>query len=197
MHHAIRQGRRTLLGALVATFLVAAVPAQALPVSVGSYSVTGLGADFPSDYDTFSITGLSFDVAASPVPQSFVIGRYDFEVGPNCYACTLTPTLDAVFDVTVGGTTLQVDMPFAWSSSGPADTLTFADAAALGFDLGALGTLNVAVDRIPTLTAAGGSLTGNVKASIVLTPVPEPGVAALLVAGLGLVAFQVRRRLRR
>ena len=101
-----------------------------------------------------------------------------------------------MFDVTVGGTTLQVDMPFAWSSSGPADTLTFANAAALGFDLGALGTLNVA-DRIPTLTAGGGSVTGNLTASIVLTPVPEPRVPALFVAGLGLVAFQVRRRLRR
>jgi len=197
MHLAIRRIPRAALAALFAALFGAALPAHAIPVTVGSYSVSGMGADFPSVYDTFAVDGVSFDVAASSVPQAVVLGTYRFEVGPNCWACTLTPSFDALFDLTVGGTTQQVDMPFAWSSSGPNDTLTFADAAPLLFDLGGEGTLQVVVDRIPTLTASSGTVAGNVTATIALTPVAEPGIAALLLGGLGLVAFQARRRLRR
>jgi len=188
--------RSTVLSVIAASAALATAQCQAVPVTVGSYAVTGMGAEFASPYDSFSINGNSFDVPLPDDPLTMVIGTYDFEVGPNCYSCTLTPSFDALIDVTVGGTTRHLDMPFAWSSSGPIDSLTFASVGAISFELGVLGTLSVAANVIPLLSAGSGSRAGNVTATISLTPIPEPGSAALLLGGLALIVYTVRRRRR-
>src|SRR6185369_4028959 len=50
----------------------------------------------------------------------------DIQVGSYCYSCTLTPSFDAVIDLTIDGVTQTFDLPYAWYSSGPSDFLSFA-----------------------------------------------------------------------
>src|SRR3954471_18018238 len=111
--------------AALACAAAAAGSAHAVDIHVGSYTKTGIGAEFATPYDTFSFVGNSLTVAASSTPVAVSLGSYSFEVGPNCYGCTLTPSLDALIDITVDGVTQQFDLPYAWYSSGPSDFLTF------------------------------------------------------------------------
>jgi hypothetical protein len=168
--------------------------ASALTVVTGSFSQSGLGAEFATPYDSFTIDGMTQTLALPATPVDVVIGDYSFEVGPNCSACTLTPSFDALLDVSVDGQTLQLDLPFAWSSNGPLDLLTFASATPLQFDLGPAGSLLFALDDVGVMSSGGGIVRGQLSANVALTPVPEPSSAALLFAGLAAVLFVVRRK---
>jgi hypothetical protein len=70
------------------------------------------------------IDGGSLEVALPPAPATVSLGSYSFEVGPNCYGCSLTPSLHALIDISVDGLTRQLDLPYSWSSSGPNDMLS-------------------------------------------------------------------------
>ncbi|HSC65097.1 MAG TPA: PEPxxWA-CTERM sorting domain-containing protein [Caldimonas sp.] len=184
--------------ALLAAAVVAG-PAHAVSIDVGSYTNTGLGAEFATSYDTFTITGDKIAIAMPQAPVAISLGTFWFEVGPNCYSCALTPSFDAILDVKVQGATQQLHIPYAWHSSGPNDFLTFSQAAPLMFDFGAKGTLVIALDAITTLSSPGGKVYGDLYATASLapaqiTPVPEPASYALLLAGFGVVGFVVRRR---
>ncbi|MDQ2927610.1 MAG: PEP-CTERM sorting domain-containing protein [Caldimonas sp.] len=168
--------------------------ASALAVVTGSFSRSGLGAEFVTPYDSFAIDGTTQTLATPWTPVDVAIGDYSFEVGPNCSACTQTPSFDALLDVSVDGQTLQLDVPFAWSSNGPTDSLSFSSAAPLLFDLGAAGSLRFALDDIGVLSSDVGVVRGQLYANLAVTPVPEPSSAALLFAGLGAVVFVVRRK---
>ena len=186
--------------ALLASAAVAG-PAQAVSIDVGSYSKSGLGAEFATSYDTFTITGDRFNIAMPQTPVEISLGTFWFEVGPNCYSCTLTPSFDAILDVKVRGETQQLHIPYAWYSAGPNDFLTFSQSAPLMFDFGNQGMLVIALDAIATLSSPGGKLYGDLYATAslapaALTPVPEPGTYALMLAGFGFVAFVARRRQR-
>lgn len=184
--------RRARLVACVA--VVAASPAYAVDIQVGSYSMTGIGAEFASAYDNFSVVGNSVTVAASPAPTAVTLGTYSFDVGPNCWACTLTPSFDAIIDLTVDGLTQQFDLPYAWYSSGPSDFLTFSTPAPVVFDFGSLGLVTIAIDAPPTLSSPIGTVYGDLHGSVTTTPVPEPGTYALLLSGIGAIGFVARRR---
>lgn len=187
--------RRTATAACAATALFAA-SAPAVTITVGSYANTGIGAEFASSFDNFTITGETITLAPSSSPTVVSLGTYTFEVGPNCWSCSLTPSFDALIDVTIDGLTRQLGVPYAWYSSGPSDFLTFSTPAPVLFDFGALGLVTVAVDAIGTLASSGEVLHGNVTASVTLTPVPEPDSYALMLAGFGVVALVARRRRR-
>jgi hypothetical protein len=105
----------------------------------------------------------------------------------------LTPSFDALVDVTVDGLTQQLDLPYSWSSSGPNDTLTFAAPAPVLFDFGNL-TVLLALDTINTLSSPVGTVTGNVTGVATITAVPEPGTYPLLLAGLAAMTMVARRR---
>ncbi len=183
------------LGAATAFVLAAfAAPAQAMTIVTGSYSISGIGAEFSTPYDNFSILGATTTFATPSSPIDMTIATYSFEVGPNCYSCSLTPSFDAIFDVTLGGITKQFDLPYAWSSSGPNDYLTFGNAAPVQFDFGNMGRYIVALDHIGVIYGPGGVISGNVNAT--LTPIPEPASYALMLAGLGLLGFIASRRRR-
>jgi len=174
-------------------------PAHAVSIDVGSYTQSGLGAEFVTSFDTFTITGDKISIAMPQAPVAISLGTFWFEVGPNCYTCSLTPSFDAILDVKVQGTTQQLHIPYAWHSSGPNDFLTFSEAAPLMFDFGSKGMLVIALDAIATLTSPGGKVYGDLYATASLapasiTPVPEPASYALMLAGFGVVAFVARRR---
>jgi hypothetical protein len=180
--------------AAVLVIVAAAAPAGAVTITTGSYANSGMGAEFATPYDNLFIDGATLDVALSAAPVSISLGSYTFEVGPNCYSCTLTPTFNALIDVTVDGLTLQLELPYAWSSSGPDDYLTFATPAPLLFDFGAMGQVTIAVENIGVLSSPIGTVHGNVNALASLSPVPEPSSYAFLLAGLGVIGFVAKRR---
>ena len=190
--------RRAASGAVLAAAAVAG-QAQAVSIDVGSYTKSGLGAEFATSYDTFTITGAKVSMAMPQASLAISLGTFWFEVGPNCYSCTLTPSFDAILDVKVHGDTQQLHIPYAWHSAGPNDFLTFSQPAPLMFDFGNQGMLVIALDAIVTLASPGGKVYGDLYATASLapasiTPVPEPASYALMLAGFGVVAFIARRR---
>jgi len=190
--------RRAASGAVLAAAAVAG-QAQAVSIDVGSYTKSGLGAEFATSYDTFTITGAKVSMAMPQASLAISLGTFWFEVGPNCYSCTLTPSFDAILDVKVHGDTQQLHILYAWHSAGPNDFLTFSQPAPLMFDFGNQGMLVIALDAIATLASPGGKVYGDLYATASLapasiTPVPEPASYALMLAGFGVVAFIARRR---
>jgi PEP-CTERM motif len=180
--------------AAVVVTVAAVAPASAVTIDTGSYANSGIGAEFASPYDNFLIDGASLALTLTEAPIAISLGEYSFEVGPNCYSCTLTPTFDALIDITVDGLTRQLDLPYVWSSSGPNDVLTFATPAPLLFDFGAIGLVTIAVENFGVLTSSGGTVHGNVNAVVSVSAVPEPASYALMLAGLGVLGFVAKRR---
>lgn len=176
---------------------VAASPAQAMDVTTASYANTSIGAEFASPYDNLFIDANSFNVTMTGAPIEVSLADYRFEVGPNCYTCSLTPSFDALIDITVDGITRQLDLPYSWSSSGPVDSLTFATPAPLLFTFADQGALTIAVDNLGTLSSSGDAVSGHLTATLTVSAVPEPAPWTLTLAGLGLVAFVKSRRKRR
>jgi len=158
---------RPALAALLAALSVTS--AHAMPIAAGSYANTGMGAEFASPYDNLSIDGRNFDVALTGAPMQVSLADYSFEVGPNCYGCSLKPSFDALLDVTIGGVTRQIDLPYAWSSTGPSDSLTFASAAPVRFDFGDGSSILLAIADLGTLTSSGDTLRGHLGATLTVT----------------------------
>lgn len=180
--------------AAIALMAGAAASAHAVDITVGSYFNSGMGAEFATAYDTFTLTGQATTVAPSSTPTPVTLGTFVFEVGPNCSACTLTPSFNGLLDVTVDGLTQQFSLPYAWYSNGPNDFLSFTTPAPLMFDFGTFGLVTVAMDSIGLLSSPIGTVGGNVYGTVTVTPVPEPGTYALLLAGLAAVSLVARRR---
>jgi len=186
--------KRQVAGAVLVVAAAAAGPAHAVDIQTGSYSQSGIGAEFASPFDTFAIAGSAITIAMPTTPASVVLGTYSFEVGPNCWGCTLTPTFNALIDLTVDGITHQFDLPYTWYSSGPSDYLTVAAPAPVVFDFDSLGLITIAIDPIGVLSSSGSTVHGNVNAIVYATPVPEPGSYALMLGGLAAIGFIKRRR---
>lgn len=180
--------------AALALFAASATPAAAITIVTGSYAATGLGAEFATPYDNFNVDGTTLSLAPPVAPVEVTLGDLWFEVGPNCWSCTLTPSFDALIDVTVDGLTQQLDLLYSWNSSGPNDILSFATPAPLMFDFGSGGLVTVAFEDLTSLTSGGGMVHGNFNAIVSVSPVPEPTNVAMMFAGLGVIAFVARRR---
>jgi hypothetical protein len=186
--------RQSAAGALLVAAAASVTPAGAVTIETGSYANSGLGAEFVTPYDNFVIDGATVVIALTPSPVEISLGEYSFEVGPNCYSCTLTPSYDAMLDITVDGMTRQLDLPYSWSSSGPNDLLAFATPAPVLFDFGALGVVTIAVETLAAMSSPGGMVYGQLNATASVTAVPEPSSYALMLAGLGIVGFIAKRR---
>ena len=194
MSHLVSFTHRAAVLAFVT--LAAAGSAHAVDISTGSYSKSQIGAEFDSPYDNFVVTGASRQFDWPQASTTVNLGSYSFEVGPNCYSCSLTPSFDANIALTVDGITKQFDLPYSWSSTGPNDTLSFGSAAPLMFDFGSRGFLTFALEDVALLTASGGFVRGDLNAVVTTSPVPEPGTTALMMSGLIAMAFIARRRRR-
>ena len=186
--------RSAASAAIVAIAALCTAPAHAVPIATGSYAKTGIGAEFDSPFDNLYITGRSLDVAVTDGSVALTLADYSFEVGPNCYACTLRPSFDALIDITVDGLTRQLGLAYSWSSTGPVDSLSFASSAPLRFDFADGRSVTLALDDLGSLASSGGALRGHLDATLTVTPVPEPSTWMLTVAGLGVVGWIRRRR---
>jgi hypothetical protein len=103
-------------GAAVLVTVAAVAPAGAVTIATGSYANSGMGAEFATPYDTFVIDAASLEVVPTAAPMTISLGDTPSRSVPTATA-TLTPTFDALIDVTVDGLTRQLDLPYAWSSS--------------------------------------------------------------------------------
>ncbi len=190
----IRSFIRQTATAAALSAAAAAGPAHAIDIELGSYANSGMGAEFATVYDTFTLTGATLSLGSPVAPIAVTLGTFVFEVGPNCWSCSLTPSFNALVDLTVDGVTQQVDLPYSWYSSGPNDFLRFATPAPVMFDFGNLGWVTIAIDSIGVLSSPIGVVQGNVYGTVSVTPVPEPGTYAMMFAGFGAIAFVARRR---
>lgn len=187
---------RALIASSAIALLSSGAQAQSVTYSGANFSSSSLGADFPSPYDIFVYTSLPGAIADASTTTSADVGLLSFVVGVNCITCAQTPTYTTPIDFTVNGITKQIDLTYSWSSTGPVDTLSFLTPSALSFDLGGGSMLNVAFDKLASLSGGVGIFSEKLTASFTVTPVPEPSTYAMMFAGLGAIGLFVRRQRR-
>ena len=170
--------------------------AETVVFSTSSYTQNKIGDEIGSDLDQFSIDGASDQSLTFSGSTTATIATYAFLVGGNCTACVLTPSYDAVFQMTLGGQTQTISIPYSWSSIGSADQLAFGQATTpVSFNLGHDMLTVTALIPPKSLVSSGGTESGNLQATFSITSaVPEPETYAMLLAGLGLLG--VRRKAR-
>ncbi|GGF14241.1 hypothetical protein GCM10011611_20000 [Aliidongia dinghuensis] len=166
--------------------------------STSSFAISGIGAEYSSIYDSFVIAGTSGKVNPNATPHldSVELGTYTFTVGPHCVTCAQTPSgFTTGFNLTVGGQTEGILLPWSWSSNKTTDSLVVGTAAPLTFSLGT-ESLTVTGLSLGTLHSTGGVVTGDVLASFnfsqiitqqAATTLPEP--RSLAVFGMGLLGL--------
>ena len=121
---------RQAASAALVVAAAAAGPAHAVDIQTATYTQTGIGSDFASPYDNFTITGQTITIVTPTTPVAVSLGTYSFEVGPNCWSCALTPSFDALIDVTlpvyfpsasnyIGDITFNAEVDLDGFSSGP------------------------------------------------------------------------------
>lgn len=184
---------------LIALALLGAAQAQAVTfegaVTQGSTVVADYGSNglisFDIDFASFAPATLTYriddgDLSAGALSFSAMLRNLVAGVGVDAYTVALSGSGSFAGTGSVtrqfGGSTQLAVVP-------QLATIGFTPAEFLDVELGnALGTTPGAQDWLLGGLAAGDRI------SLTVTPVPEPGAAALMLAGLGVVGLLARRR---
>ena len=164
-----------------ATIAMMSVPAQAaVSFSTNSATFTSLGDELGTDFDTVSLGGLGGVFTGA---GTYNIFNVSFTAGPNRNS-------DATFNDNflasgqAGGNTLNFTLPYTLKISST-DTLS------LGGNSLVYGGYKILFNPL-TLNSGGGQTSGMLTATV--TAVPEAGTWAMMIAGVTIVGFAMRRR---
>lgn len=157
------------------------VPAHAaISFSTNSVNFIKLGDELGTDFDKVSLGGLSGLFTGA---GTYDIFNVDFTAGPNRNS---DATFNDNFLATglVAGSGFSFSLPYTLKISS-ADTLT------LGGNTLVYGGYNILFNQLD-LTSTGGTASGKLTATV--SPVPEAGTWAMMLAGITIVGFAMRRR---
>jgi len=156
---------------------------------VADYAANGL-ISFDIDFASFAPATVTYriddgDLAAGTVSLNAILRNLVAGVGFDAY----TVALGSGSFASAGSVTRQFGGSTQLSVAPQLATIGFTPAEYLDIELGnALGTTPGAQDWL-----LGGLAVGD-RISLTVTPVPEPGAVALMLAGLGVIGFVARRR---
>jgi PEP-CTERM motif len=179
---------RTMLLAstMITAMLGLANVAMADPFLMGSNSIGSLGDEIGSGYDTFTVTGYS------GTTEGLVdVATLAFDAGPNCYACSSTPSGSLPVALTIGGVMQSVSLPWNWYSTGSTDYLNLGPIDPLTYDLAGGEIVSVSFVTPAVMSSTGGVVSEVLDARF---DVPEPASVALVGAGLFGLGMIRRRR---
>jgi hypothetical protein len=131
-------------------------------------TIAGSGVSFTDDY-LFSLTP---DATFSSITLSIDLSGGFFSIDPNSFVSQLW-----------SGSQLIAQATTTFINGSVQSLIQNLPISAGSYDLRVLGT---------TTGSAGGSYFGNMN--VVVSPVPEPEIYAMLMAGFGLLGFMARRR---
>jgi hypothetical protein len=175
-------------GVLALAFLALAPVAHAgISFVTGSASYTGLGLEpgYPSDYDHLTFTGTSGIYSS---PGTYTVSSVLFQSGYNAWNIH-TDTGSLSFNFAVGSSTQTMVVPYSIYIS-YSDTITLLPGS-LSFNIGGGQLLNITTQTLVLPDSVG---TADLKGTFTVSPIPEPENYVMLLAGLGPLAFAIRRR---
>ncbi len=154
--------------------------------SVADYSQDGL-ISFDVEFKGFAPVTLSYALDAMDLP-SLDLNALLFNVTAGAPFTGYTLTLSQGTFSTVGSVTRQWSGSASVAAAGQMATISFDSDEYLDVELGnALGTTPGATDWVI------GGLNAETGLTLTITPVPEPGSLALMLAGIGVTGFVARR----
>jgi hypothetical protein len=169
--------------------------------SSGTFQQTGIGAQFPTAFDTVTLSGQTGTATlTNGIPVVLPVNDLAFLVGFNSngpFPYTVGP-FSSARALTINGVAETIDQPFTDTIDLSQDTLALLGGAPTIFTLPGEGTVEVTLLGLPPITTIPGTATGTVSAQFLFTPAaPVPGPSSFALLSLGGLALAGWRRWRK